>query len=131
MTWFAVYELSTGTLRSVGTSVADPLPDDLTSKAFGETKPEGVWNTVTLGFDPLPPVRVVVFSKLDFLQRFTVQERIEIRRAASTNPIVEDFMHLMDLSENINLTHVATQQGVGYLEQQGLIAAGRAAQVLA
>jgi hypothetical protein len=60
-----------------------------------------------------------------------VQERIAIRTAAKSNPIVEDFMHLLDLAADVNLTHAATMQGVGYLEQQGLIAAGRAAAILA
>jgi hypothetical protein len=131
MTWYAVVDNATGALLSVGSVIADPLPEGLVALELGEERPTGVWNPATRVHETPAPVRQIVLSRLEFLQRLTVQERIAIRTAAKSNPIVEDFMHLLDLAADVNLTHAATMQGVGYLEQQGLIAAGRAAAILA
>lgn len=131
MSWYGVVEDATGALLSVGTVIAEPLPEGLVAIALGDERPTGVWNPATRAHETPAPVRVVVISRLAFLQRFTVQERIAIRNAAKSNPVIEDFMHLLDLAADVDLTHTPTMQGVGYLELQGLIAAGRAAAILA
>jgi len=69
-------------------------------------------------------------SKLEFKQRLTQAERIAIRTAAKTDDIVYDFMDLLDSSSFIDLMHVDTIAGVNYLESQGLIATGRATEIL-
>ena len=76
----------------------------------------------------LPPETKV--TKLAFKQRMTAAERIAIRTAASTDPIVFDFMDLVDSAIYIDLARQDTQDGVNYLESAGLLAAGRAAQIL-
>ena len=67
-------------------------------------------------------------TPLAFLRRFTVEERITI--CASTDPIIMDFIALANLAQDILLDDPDTIMGVGYLEQQGLIAEGRAAEIL-
>lgn len=74
---------------------------------------------------PVPPAPL---TQLEFLRRFTATERITIR--ASTDPIIVDFMHLVNLAQDIRLDDPDTIMGVGYLEQQGLIAEGRAEDIL-
>lgn len=69
-----------------------------------------------------------ILTQLAFLRRFTPEERIAIR--ASTDPVVQDFLHLLGL-QDIRLDDADTIAGVGYLESLGLLAAGRAAVVLA
>lgn len=75
------------------------------------------------------PIREVQLTKLQFLRRFTAEERIAIR--TSLNPIIIDFMQLLDLAQDVRLDDPDTMGGVAYLEQQGLIALGRAAEILA
>lgn len=70
-----------------------------------------------------------LLTQLAFLRRFTAPERIAIR--ASTDPIIVDFLHLLTLAQDIELADPDTVAGVNYLEQQGLLSAGRAAEILA
>lgn len=71
-----------------------------------------------------------VISKLEFLRLFTPEERITIRAAAQQSPVVQDFMHMLELAESVNMDDVETQVGVPLLEQSGLIGAGRAQEIL-
>ena len=61
MTWFAVYEIATGRLRSVGTVITDPLAPGLAKKDLGPTLPPDseMWDEATKGFVPRP-VKVLV-----------------------------------------------------------------------
>lgn len=67
-------------------------------------------------------------TKLRFLNRFTMQERIAIR--ASTDPIVNDIMQLFDAAEYISTTDSNTIQGIGYLNAVGVLSNPRMAEVL-
>lgn len=68
---------------------------------------------------------------LTFMRRFTMAERIAIRSAATTDPMIADLMAMQAAATYIDLDDPDTQAGVAYLESLGIIAAGRAAQVLA
>jgi hypothetical protein len=68
-------------------------------------------------------------TKLGFLNRFTMEERINIR--SSQNPIVIDIMNLLEVAENISLTDPTTINSIGYLAYVGLIAPTRVAEILA
>ena len=70
-------------------------------------------------------------TKLEYLRRFTTDERVAIRAAAVANPVLDDYLKLMELAQEINLDDTDTVAAVLMLEQVGLIAAGRAAEVLA
>ena len=54
--------------------------------------------------------------------------RIAIR--SSEDPVVADIQHLLSLADTVDLAHPATVEGVGYLEAVGLLAPGRAAEIL-
>jgi hypothetical protein len=70
-------------------------------------------------------------SKLNFLDRFTPQERIIIRAAAAQNPTVNDYLELLNAAQVVDLTSARTIAGVSALEAATLIAAGRASEILA
>lgn len=70
-------------------------------------------------------------TKLEYLRRFTTAERVAIRAAAAANPVLEDYLKLMELAQEINLDDPDTVAAVQMLEQAGLIAPGRAVEVLA
>lgn len=69
-----------------------------------------------------------VLTKLDFLSRFTTQERITINN--STDPIVIDAMNLLTNSSFIDVLDQRTMQLVGYLAMTGIILNTRVAELL-
>lgn len=68
-----------------------------------------------------------MITKLAFLNRFTLTERMAIR--SSTDPIVADIMNLLEIAEYVNLTDPNTTQGVGYLAMVGVIAPNRVTEI--
>lgn len=69
-----------------------------------------------------------VYSKLQFLSKFTINERIVI--SASSDPIVQDIMKMFNLANYIDIARTDTQQSVGYLAQVGLIQPTRVMEIL-
>lgn len=79
-------------------------------------------------FSPSSSVPAVQQTQLAFLRRFTSEERIAIR--ASTDPLVQDFLSLLALAQDVRLDDPDTIAGVGYLEGLGLLAPGRGSAIL-
>jgi hypothetical protein len=73
----------------------------------------------------------ISIDPVEFLQRFTAQERVAIRAAAQSSPVIDDYLHMLDAAKSVNLTHDVTIAGVQALEAAELIATGRAAEILA
>lgn len=69
-----------------------------------------------------------VYTKLQFLSKFTASERIGI--SASTDPVVIDIMRLLNLAEYIDVTSQDTINSVYYLTSIGLLTATRAQEIL-
>lgn len=69
-------------------------------------------------------------TKLEYLRRFTVEERVAIRAAAEQNAVLADYLQLMELAQDINTSDADTVAAVTMLEQAGLIAVGRAQEIL-
>lgn len=72
-------------------------------------------------------------SPVEFKLLFTAAERIAMRAARTSDPVLEDFF---DIAEDPRLTFVdlsaaSTQQAIGYMAAKGLLTTERAAQVLA
>lgn len=80
-----------------------------------------------------PVIREV--SGVSYLRRFTQTERIAIRAAASQSAVLDDYLKLLDATIQqggiVNLDDADTVAAVQMLEQAGLIADGRAAEILA
>ena len=131
MIWYAVYQSAGGVLVSVGTEVANPLPDGLASKELGEsdTHPQGDWDTVNLVFTPFSTVPER-WTKYEFLMRMTAAERIAIRSKATTDPVVEDFMHMLDISGDVVRSNPVVLQGLNYLVSVGCLDASRVGVIL-
>lgn len=68
-------------------------------------------------------------TKLTFLNRLTVTERLAIR--ASTDPVVNDIIKLLEVADFVDTTDNSTIQGVQYLAMVGLITSERISEVLA
>lgn len=129
---FAVYESATGRLVSTASHaslIADPLPAGLAVKEVADPGPHALWDEQALVFVEAPAPRTM--EPLTFMRRFTLTERVAIRSAAATDPMIADLMAMQAAATYIDLDDPDTQAGVAYLESLGIIAAGRAAQVLA
>jgi len=74
---------------------------------------------------------VTSLTKRAFLERFTAAERVAIRTEAQANIAIQDYLELVNVSDNIDLTYTTTIEGVQELEGAGLIEQGRAAEILA
>ncbi len=80
--------------------------------------------------EPEPDPVGKVMTKLEYLRRFTQDERIVIRTVAASNPVLADYMSLLELAEEIDTNDPDTQAAVMMLEVAGLIAAGRGGEIL-
>jgi hypothetical protein len=78
---------------------------------------------------PPPPAPVTVISRLNFLRRFTRAERIALRAAETTDPVVADFLLMLTLAEDVDLTSPDVTEGLAYLEANGFVTAERGATI--
>lgn len=73
-------------------------------------------------------------TRLEFLRLMTAQERITIRQFSLGTTeyalAVADYLMMLELAEQIVLDDPDMQQGIPMLEQLGLLASGRAAEIL-
>lgn len=86
--------------------------------------------TIVPAAGPVSPATGAVFSKLAYLRRFTQEERIAIRTAATQSPALADYLALLELAEEIDTRDADTIAAVHLLEQLGLLADGRALEIL-
>lgn len=82
------------------------------------------------GVYSIEPVLDMRITGLAFKNRMTADERKAIRRAAATDEDVQDFVDLANSATHIDLSLQQTIDSVNALEQFGLIAEGRAAEIL-
>lgn len=69
-------------------------------------------------------------SKFEFLLLLTVHERVAIRGAMKTDPIIEDFMEMMSIVGGVKLSNSVTVQGLQYMYSQGLLSGDRLGEIL-
>ena len=69
-------------------------------------------------------------THLEFLRRFTSDERIAITQAGLSNTAIADYIKMLDVAKFINTTDSDVATGVQALEAAGVIDAGRAAEIL-
>lgn len=69
----------------------------------------------------------VPLTQFEFLSRFTTAERIAIRDRAKTDPIVEDFLDLMQQADYVSLP--VAMPGLNYLASVGVLTIQRVAAI--
>lgn len=69
-------------------------------------------------------------THLEFLRRFTLDERIAITQAGLSNTAIADYIKMLDVAKFINTTDSDVAAGVQALEAAGAIDVGRAAEIL-
>lgn len=80
-----------------------------------------------------PAAQAPKVSPVEFKLLFTAAERVAIKAARATDPVIDDFY---DIVEDPRLTHVdlglkSTRDAIGYLAAQNLITAERTSEILA
>lgn len=69
-------------------------------------------------------------TRLEFLNRFTVDERISLRTIETNDPFVGVLFDMIRVAEFIDLNDATTINGIGYLATKGYIAENRVAEIL-
>ena len=87
-------------------------------------------NAFTWQVEPTDYPSNTALTHLEFLRRFTSDERVTITAASAQNPALADYMKMLDSAKLINLSDVDVSAGVNVLEQAGIITAGRANEIL-
>jgi hypothetical protein len=96
-----------------------------------EIRANYTWDPATVSFIEKNGANKRLISKLDYMNRFTDAELVSIYTAAKTNVNVEIWLEKFKLSAEINLDDPKTISGIQAIETLGLIAAGRATEILA
>lgn len=129
---YVACNVQTGDLLQVSAEAISVSGHPLMVKTFDMPMPDMTkweWDRGGLSFKQKSQERNL--TKLQYLRRFTSMERVTIRTAAKTEPVLEDYLAMLDLAEDINLDDADTIAAVNMLELAGLIAPGRAAEILA
>lgn len=117
----------------VAITFANEMPETEFIIDVTEVTAELGWLYSDGGFsEPTPSAQAqnMKMTKLGFKQRFTQPERIAIRQAAASNPVVFDFQDLLDSATYIDISRQDTIDAINQLEQFGLIGEGRAEEIL-
>lgn len=110
----------------------EPVPDDV--QAGWARNEAGEWEAPAPTPEPTPaPTESPKVSPVEFKLLFTAQERVAIKAARASDPVIDDFLSII---EDPRLTHVnlglqSTQDALGYLETKGVITDARRGQILA
>ena len=110
----------------------EPVPDDV--QAGWARNEAGEWEAPAPTPEPTPaPTESPKVSPVEFKLLFTAGERVAIKAARASDPVIDDFFSIVD---DPRLTHVnlglqSTQDALGYLETKGLITDARRVQILA
>lgn len=99
---------------------------------FTEESATAYLNGIDLNTVWVTPTVTTQVSPIEFKLLFTGPERVAIKAARQTDALVDDFFDIIEDPRltHVNLTLTSTQQAVGYLASQGLIAAERVSQIL-
>lgn len=121
---------------STDASIGDPgpLPTDLVGLDDTSLADLDRWldpgAAIQLGYAGqgfVPMLRKI--TAIAFKQRLTGGERIAIRTAGATDPIVADFLDLLATSTLVDLDHADTVNGLAYLVSESLLDADRPAEI--
>lgn len=108
----------------------EPVPDNVER---GWHRTGTVWAAPATAATPAAATipRKTVVTPPEFLLLFTASERIAIRTARGSDPVVADWLAILEdprLSE-VDVSRPATLDGLAYLASKGLITQARAAEI--
>ncbi len=86
-----------------------------------------IWNKETLKFERIPKI---ILTKFEYMKRFNDDELAKIYTLAKSNIQLEIWLEKFKTASEVDLTDLTTCSGVRALETAGIIAAGRAEEIL-
>ena len=120
-----------GVIYQVIESMFDPDGINGEWVACGNAGPGWLYDGVAFSA-PLEQTPVALpWTKKEFLLKFTPSEYAAIIAATKVNPLLDYYWQLFMVAENVLKTDPATIAGINALEGAGMLAAGRAAEILA
>jgi hypothetical protein len=128
MGYYVAYDPNGGTLYGISSYEDVNVPPQYVREWREGDFPCDISNWSTDTRDFMKTYRVI--SKLDFLTRFTMQERLTIRTFQDTDSIIDDFMKILEISQEIDLGNPLTKQGLMYLVSVGAIQLSRVDEIL-
>lgn len=63
----------------------------------------------------------IPLTHYEFMERIPQEKRIAIRAARTTNPVIEDFLDLLEKAGDVIPTHPKVQAGLAYLVSLGFL----------
>lgn len=131
MSYYITYNPAMGNAL-VGVTELSPenVPDGMLVKGRSGPMPDMVrmaYNPAVLDFCTKTDA---VLTKREFIKKFTAAEYAGIKAAAAVNATLDYYWQMFMLAEDVTLSDPDTIAGVTMLEQFGLLAAGRAAEIL-
>ena len=133
MDYYVIIHKDTGVIYGLSTFLPkdDNIPEDYISFSMEGTLPTSLssWDSNSRTFVSVS-ASTGILTKYQFLDRFTMNERLAIRAAAKVDPIVDDFMAMLDISQEVQLNNPLVYQGLFYLAYTGKLDSGRIDQIL-
>ena len=93
------------------------------------TREDGEWKKPAPPAPPAPYYETKI-GKAEFLMLFTSEERIAIRAERVSDPVIDDFFLVLEISEFIDVKEDTAIGGVNYLVSKNLLTPQRAAAIL-
>ena len=109
----------------------EPVPDDV--QVGWVRNEDGEWEAPTPTPEPTPaPTESPKVSPVEFKLLFTPAERVAIKLARATDPVIEDFFEIVEDSRLtvVDLGLQSTQESLAYLQSKGLITDERRHQII-
>lgn len=120
-----------GVIYQVIESATDPDGINGAWVACGDAGPGWTYDGTTFTAPaPVAPTPMP-WTKKEFLLKFTPEEYAAIIAATKTNAVLDYYWQIFMMADNVVKTDPVTIGGVQALEANGLLAAGRAAEILA
>lgn len=108
----------------------EPVPDEVQS---GWIRKDGQWSAPAPAPQPEPVPVYPKVTPVEFRMLFTSAERIAIKEARATDPVVDDFYDIVEdpRLQVVDLGLHSVQEGINYLQTIGILTEDRVSQILA
>jgi hypothetical protein len=79
-----------------------------------------------------PPTSAIkVWSPLEFMEKFTTEERIALRTFAKSDVLAEDWLDLLKAANEVRMDDPRTRAGLDYMVLKGVLSQARVDEILA
>jgi hypothetical protein len=130
MTYSLVYFKANGQLVYLDENAPPAFSDDFIVETRSGDMPNldrVAWNPSMLDFYHKP---YYALTKLEFMNRLTMAERIGIRTLEKVDPIAFDISEQLAIATEIRLDDPRVMGALGYFQSQGILAMGRINEIL-